>query len=229
MGVITAARLSPMPLLRAGQVGYVVANFKDIRALRVGETFFQAGSIKESQLEKADLEPYPGFEEAKSMVFAGIYPADVSDIEDLQTGMNKILLTDSSVHAKRVTGDSLGTGYRCGFLGVLHMEVIQQRLLQEHDVQVILTSPSVPYLITPMAGPDTGKQIVCESPEDWPDDRPPSKIQEPMVEASIIVPKEYSAVVQQLCSDRRGETIDYAPIEGTDRIILRYLLVFVVF
>ncbi|KAF4709748.1 Translation factor guf1 mitochondrial, partial [Perkinsus olseni] len=134
--------LTPTEFLHRGQLGYISCNRnQDIRGLRVGDTISRIGEA---------VEVFPGFEPARSMVYAGVFPVTTGDSERLDPAINRLSLSDSSLEYKKVISQALGTGFRCGFLGLLHMDVVKQRLKAEHDVDVILTTPTVPYTFTPL-------------------------------------------------------------------------------
>jgi len=192
--------------LRAGQVGYICCNVKDIRKFRVGDTLFAQGCSKLSQ-------PFEGFMGAKPMVFAGIYPENMEESEQLDIAVQRYLLTDPAVEAKRERSDVLGAGFRCGFLGLLHLDVFKQRLLQEYKMAVLVTSPTVPYVVTDAAG----VQKVVENAQDFPS--PPQPTQEPIVLARLVVPEDLSADVQKLCYERRGEVKSIESFDGK-RVLL---------
>jgi GTP-binding protein LepA len=183
---------------------------KTVREARVGDTIYQA---------KKPVTPFPGFKPAKPMVFAGIYPVDSEDFEMLQDAIEKLTLNDASVRVEKKSSAALGLGFRCGFLGLLHMDVFKQRLEQEYNLSVIATAPSVLYKIQLK----NGDMIDIENPSDFPD---PSKIEavlEPMIDATIIVPKDYLGSVIKLCQEKRGEQKDLTFL-SEDRIILVYRL-----
>ncbi|KAJ0393574.1 hypothetical protein P43SY_005143 [Pythium insidiosum] len=177
--------------LHAGQVGYVIAGMKTTSEAKIGDTFFR---------EHAPVAPLPGFQEARSMVFASLYPTDDCTFDDLRTAIEKLTLNDASVTAQQETSGALGMGFRCGFLGLLHMEVFHQRLADEQNVQVLVTAPMVPYrVIDPQ-----GVESVVETPASFPASTKYYSILEPMVEASIITPSEYLGGILSLTKDKRG-------------------------
>ncbi|MBD3231483.1 elongation factor 4 [Candidatus Dependentiae bacterium] len=198
----------PMDALYTGQVGYLITGMKTVKEARVGDTFFHT---------KVPVKPLPGFKPAKSMVFAGIYTVDTADYEDLRTAIEKLTLNDPSVHVEKESSTALGLGFRCGFLGLLHMDVFKQRLEQEYGLTIIATAPTVLYRIMLTSG----KEIVIEKPSDFPEQIQINKVLEPMVNATIIVPKEYLGSILQLCEQRRGEQKDISYIDE-DRIVLKY-------
>ncbi|CAE7851926.1 unnamed protein product [Symbiodinium sp. KB8] len=202
--------------LRSGQIGFIVVGAKDIRSFRVGETVWQEGGEKSG-------EPFPGFKPAHPMVYAGIFPEAVSDGEKLETAMQRLLLTDASVEARRDISPVLGSGYRCGFLGLLHLDVFRQRLSREYGVDVLATSPTVPYHLL-LAN---GTQVVVEHAGDFPTPpaMPPKEVEEPLVTATIVLPRELTPGIQQLCIERRGEELSVEPLDNAgERILMKWRL-----
>jgi len=209
----------PTRVLRTGQVGYVICNIKSARDVRLGDTVFKAASSKENlklkqasvaaQTKIKSMTPLPGFQPAKSMVFAGLFPSQSDAYDELREAMDKLTLNDPSVEVEKESSLALGLGFRCGFLGALHMEVFCQRLEQEFQANVILTSPTVPYKMLLSDGTET--QI--SSPSDFPDDALSSgtKFQEPWINASIITPEAHTAPLMRMLDEHRGvlETFDY--------------------
>ncbi|KXS10010.1 translation factor GUF1-like protein, mitochondrial [Gonapodya prolifera JEL478] len=205
----------PMPLLalHAGQVGYLILGMKSSHEARVGDTFYHHGQ---------DVDVLPGFQPAKSMLFAGVYPVDSTEFEKLSEAINRLTLNDSSVSVARETSAALGQGFRLGFLGTLHMDVFRQRLEEEYGATAILSSPVVPYKIIRKGG---SEQII-NNPAAFPDHSERANvddIQEPMVRATLIFPEEYLGEMMQLCGDHRGEQEDYTYLDDT-RIIMKYRL-----
>ncbi|KEP60125.1 UNVERIFIED_CONTAM: GTP-binding protein lepA, putative [Hammondia hammondi] len=182
--------------LKAGQVGYICSNIKRTQDACVGDTVFPQNQIGE---------PLPCFGPPKCTVYAGVYPELVADYEKLQVAVGRLLLTDPAVEAKAEVSAALGQGFRCGFLGILHLDVFKERLKTEHDVSVLVTSPTVPYHVTPKK-PGQQKRVVC-SASDFPDFF--EQVEEPMVEATLVVPLKSVPAIQQLCMERRGEELRY--------------------
>ncbi len=182
----------PQKDLGPGQVGYLVAGIKEVSHTRVGDTI----------LDSADpaSELLPGYQEARSMVFAGLYPSDADDYEDLRDALEKLVLNDASLHFEPETSAALGFGFRCGFLGLLHMEIIQERLEREFGVDLITTVPNVEY----HAVLTDGEQLIVENPASLPDRGRIEAIYEPIVQARVLCPSEYIGNVQKLCHERRG-------------------------
>ena len=202
---------TPMDVLHAGQVGYVITGMKTVKEARVGDTLFHA---------RKEVIPFPGFKPAKPMVFAGIYPIDNTEFDLVRDAIDKLTLNDASVSVEKKTSVALGLGFRCGFLGLLHMDVFRQRLEQEHGVSIIITAPSVLYKIRLKY---TGELLNIENPADFPDPQKIEEILEPVIDATIILPKEYLGAVMTLCQDKRGEQKDLTYL-NEDRVIMKYRL-----
>ncbi len=203
--------MTTLPELGAGEVGYLIAGVKELAHTRVGDTVTDA-------LHPVD-EPLPGFQEPKQMVFSGVFPTDTGDYEDLREALEKLSLNDTSFSYQPETSKALGFGFRCGFLGLLHMEIIQERLEREYGLDLITTSPSVRYRLLM----DDGEVREITNPADLPMDGSVSMVEEPMYKATIHVQPEYVGAVLKLCEDRRGTQIElrYA---GTNRVIIVYRL-----
>lgn len=202
---------TPMPALYAGQVGYIIAGMKTVREARVGETIYHS---------KKPVVPFPGFKPAKPMVFAGIFPIDSEEFELLRDSIEKLTLNDASVRVEKKSSAALGMGFRCGFLGLLHMDVFKQRLEQEYGLTVIITAPSVLYKVQLAHG---GEMIDLESPSDFPEPQQIEAIFEPIIDATILLPKEFLGPIIALCQEKRGvqQSLDYL---NEERIILKYRL-----
>jgi elongation factor 4 len=196
--------------LYPGQVGYLITGMKTIREARVGDTIYHA---------KKPVTPFPGFKPAKPMVFAGIYPVDTEEFNQLQEAIEKLTLNDASVSVEKKTSVALGLGFRCGFLGLLHMDVFKQRLEQEYDLSVIATAPSVRYKIKLK----NGETIDIENPSDFPEPQKIEAIYEPVIDATIIVPSQYVGNLITLCEQKRGMQKDLSYMDD-QRIILKYTL-----
>lgn len=195
--------------LRAGEVGYVVAGIKNVKDTRVGDTITDA--------ERPAQNPLPGYKKAIPMVFAGMYPADGEDYEKLKEALEKLQLNDAALYFEPETSAALGFGFRCGFLGLLHMEIIQERLEREYGINMITTAPSVVYKIKKT----DGEEIMVDNPTNFPDPSKIEYIEEPYVEAQIMLPTEYVGPVMELCQDKRGIFKDMQYI-NEKRVILRY-------
>jgi len=200
----------PMDALYAGQVGYLITGMKTVKEARVGDTIYHS---------KFPVAPFPGFRPAKPVVFAGIFPVDASDFELLNDAIEKLTLNDASLHVVKTTSPALGLGFRCGFLGLLHMDVFKQRLEQEYNVTAIATAPSVLYKVTLK----NGESVNVETPSDFPDPGQIEEIYEPIILATIIVPKLYLGNIMTLCEKKRGEQKEMKFMDE-DRIILKYKL-----
>jgi translation factor GUF1, mitochondrial len=196
--------------LYTGQVGYLIAGMKTVKEARVGDTLY---------LSKKPIKALPGFKPAKPMVFAGIYPTETSAYNDLRDAIEKLTLNDASVHVEKESSEALGFGFRCGFLGLLHLDVFKQRLEQEYDLSIIVTSPTVPYKVKLT----TGEEVIIDNPSKFPDRVKIDKIYEPMIDATIITPKDYLGNILHLCTDRRGQQKDLTYIDE-NRIVLKYKL-----
>ncbi len=190
-GYLRLGRVS-QPTLGPGQVGYLVAGIKEVSHTRVGDTILDA--------QDPASELLPGYQEARSMVFAGLYPSDADDYEDLRDALDRLVLNDASLQFEPETSAALGFGFRCGFLGLLHMEIIQERLEREFGVDLITTVPNVEY----HADLTDGTEFVVENPASLPDRGLVEVISEPVVKARVLCPSEYIGNVQRLCHDRRG-------------------------
>ncbi len=202
---------TPTGALYAGQVGYLITGMKTAKEAQVGDTIHHT---------KKPVTPFPGFKPAKPVVFAGIYPVESKDFKALSEAIEKLILNDASIHVEKKTSTALGLGFRCGFLGLLHLDVFKQRLEQEYDLSVIATAPSVLYKIK-MA--HTHKIINIENPSDFPEANRIDEILEPIIDATIIVPKEYLGSIMTLCQQKRGIQQDLSYLDE-QRVILKYKL-----
>ncbi len=185
-------KLSPSEELAAGDVGYIIAGIKTIEDVRVGDTITSA--------DKPCDKPLPGFREVKPVVFSSIYPVDSNEYEELHDAIDKLKLNDASLTWEKDSSVALGHGFRCGFLGLLHLEVVQERLEREFDQSVIFTAPSVEYRITLRSG----EVIMCDNPANYPDEGKIDSAEEPYIRASIITPTEYLGNIMSLCVEKRG-------------------------
>ncbi len=199
-----------MPALFTGQVGYLIAGMKTVKEARIGDTLFHANKIGTA---------LPGFRPAKSMVFAGIYPIETTEFDLLRDAIEKLTLNDPSVHVEKESSAALGFGFRCGFLGLLHMDVFKQRLEQEYNMHIITTSPTVLYKVILT----NGKEIFIENPADFPDTVQIDTVYEPIINATIISRNEHLGNILNLCQERRGEQIDLTYLDE-ERIVLKYRL-----
>ncbi|GIU92295.1 MAG: elongation factor 4 [Acidimicrobiia bacterium] len=208
VGVLTP-RAVEVPVLGPGEVGYLITGVKEIQRVRVGDTVTAA--------DHPASRPLPGYEEPKPMVFAGLFPADGEEFEALREALEKLKLNDSSLVFEPETSRALGFGFRCGFLGLLHMEIVKERLEREYGLDLVTTAPSVAYRVYTA----DGRQIQIRSPQDLPDDH--TSIEEPYIRAMIITPVDYVGAVMDLASARRGEQVSMSYL-GTDRVELVYSL-----
>ncbi|GIL99227.1 hypothetical protein Vretimale_4455 [Volvox reticuliferus] len=223
---LQAPERHPTGRLLTGQVGYLLCGIKDLKAARVGDTLYAA--VHQSQGVAAGAAVVgpppprlPGFKPAKAMVFAGLFPlgGDGQEFESLATAMDKLLLNDASVVVKRENSEALGPGFRCGFLGMLHMEIFTQRLQQEYGASVVTTTPMVPYVLEM----SDGSSRTLESASEYPTDTRVSRILEPTVTATLISPDIYLGRLMELCAGRRGEQLEHSSLGGS-RTMLRYRL-----
>jgi len=196
VGIFQIVRM-PQKELSSGQVGYLIAGIKTVSDTRCGDTI----TLKDKPSET----PMPGFKEAKPVVFSSIYPVASDGYEELAVGLEKLKLNDASLIYEKDTSVALGFGFRCGFLGLLHLEVVQERLEREYDLSLILTAPSVRYKIVM----DDGSELIIDNPALYPDPSGIESTEEPFIRASIIVPDRYMGAVMKLCLDRRGINKNY--------------------
>jgi hypothetical protein len=206
---VNAPKARPVKELMAGEVGLLVANIKEIADAKVGDTVTDAKEQTET--------PFPGFKEMKPMVFSGIYPVDAADYENLRDALAKLRLNDSSFTVEPETSQALGFGFRCGYLGLLHMEIVQERLEREYNLNLITTAPSVVYRLTTTAG----EVLLIDNPAKLPPVQNISKFEEPIFTSRIHVPEEYVGAVLKLCQDRRGVQKDLKYF-GTKRVQVTY-------
>jgi GTP-binding protein LepA len=197
----------PTPTLEAGEVGYVVTGLKDVSRLRVGDTLTAARG--------GAAHPLPGYKDVKPTVFAGLYPTDSDDYPDLRDALEKLKLNDASLFYEPETSQALGFGFRCGFLGLLHMEIVRERLEREFDLDLLVTAPNVAYRVFTTAG----EEHEVHSPADMP--REFDRVEEPYIRATTIVPKDYVGSVMELNTDRRGR-FDHMEYLSEERVLLSY-------
>jgi GTP-binding protein LepA len=179
--------------LGPGEVGYVITGLKEVTALRVGDTLTRA--------RHGATEPLPGYRDVQPMVFCGLFPIDSDDYPDLRDALEKLTLNDAALVWEPETSDALGFGFRCGFLGLLHMDIIRERLEREYDLDLMMTMPSVEYELTMT----DGTELRVHSPADMPEPSSIGEVREPYIRASILTPKEYVGTIMELCQERRGE------------------------
>lgn len=211
VGVMSAFGLVPAAELSAGEVGYITASIKSVADTRVGDTVTEA--------ERQTAEPFPGFKPALPMVFAGIYPADSAKYPDLRDALEKLRLNDAALTFEPETSAALGFGFRCGFLGLLHMEIIAERLEREFGLDLVTTAPSVIYKVTYK----NGEVKYIDNPANYPPADEIALAEEPVVKGSIITPTEYVGGIMELCKERRGIFVDMKYLDKT-RVELHYIL-----
>jgi len=195
--------------LGAGEVGYVITGLKDVSRLRVGDTL--------TSEQRPATEPLPGYKDVKPMVFAGLFPTDSDDYPDLRDALERLKLNDAALFYEPETSQALGFGFRCGFLGLLHMEIVRERLEREFDLDLLVTAPNVAYRVLER----NGEWLEVHNPAEMP--RELDAVEEPYVRASIIVPKDYVGPVMELNNDRRGR-FDHMEYLSPERVLLSYEL-----
>lgn len=203
-------KATPTDILRPGEVGYMVANIKKVTDVKIGDTVTSA--------KKPVPVPLPGFKEIRPVVFAGIYPVDSTDFEALRDALVRLQLNDSALHVEQESSTALGFGFRCGFLGLLHLEIVFERILREFDVDVITTAPSVVYRVLL----NDGTVVNVDNPAHYPDSAMIDHIEEPWVRTHIMIPSEYLGAVMTLGMDKRGECLKTETLDSR-RLVLTYL------
>ncbi len=206
---VFSPQMMPTDQLAAGEVGYLITGLKDVTQLRVGDTLTvrasgpRAGgsSVPGGARPREASEALPGYREVKPMVFCGLFPIDSDDYPDLRDALEKLTLNDAALSWEPETSDALGFGFRCGFLGLLHMDIVRERLEREYDLELLATMPSVGFEVTLT----NGSELEVHNPSDMPDPGTIAEIREPFIKASIITPKEHVGAVMELCQERRGE------------------------
>jgi GTP-binding protein LepA len=188
-------RLNPKDQLGAGEVGYVVAGIKSVREIEIGDTI--------THLDRQATNPVPGYQKAKQVVFSSIYPMNSDEYRDLSKAMDKLAINDAALTYEKDSSAALGFGYRCGFLGLLHLDVIQERLQREFDIGLVISAPSVEYKVTLK----DGKTIMVDNPSYWPDPMKIASVTEPYIKASILGPEQYVGAVVELCRDHRSANV----------------------
>jgi GTP-binding protein LepA len=201
--------MRPVDALTAGEVGYVITGLKDVSELRVGDTLTTSSASAGA--------PLPGYKDVKPMVFAGLFPTDSDDYPELRDALERLKLNDAALFYEPETSQALGFGFRCGFLGLLHMEIVRERLEREFDLDLLVTAPNVAYRVKPL----NGEWVEVHTPSDLPDTF--DEVEEPYVKASIIVPKEFVGTVMELNNDRRGK-FDHLEYLSPERVHLTYEL-----
>jgi GTP-binding protein LepA len=208
LGFMSPTRV-PVGELSAGEVGYVVTGLKDVSSVRVGDTITTRAAPAAT--------PLPGYKDVKPMVFAGLFPTDSDQYPELRDALEKLKLNDAALFFEPETSQALGFGFRCGFLGLLHMEIVRERLEREFDLDLLVTAPNVAYRVKER----NGEWIEVHNPAEMP--REVEEVQEPYVKASVIVPKEFVGTVMELCNDRRGR-FDHMEYLSPERVHLTYEL-----
>ena len=195
-------KLNPKEQLSAGEVGYIIAGIKSVREIEIGDTI--------THLERQASEPVPGYKKAKQVVFSSIYPMNADEYKDLSTAMDKLAINDAALTYEKDSSAALGFGFRCGFLGLLHLDVIQERLQREFDIGLVISAPSVQYKVTLR----DGSAIDVDNPSYWPDPAKIGSVAEPYIKASILTPEEYVGPVMELCREHRSEsqTMNYLSV-----------------
>ena len=209
VGTMIPGGLTPSDALGAGEVGYITASIKTVADTRVGDTV--------TGVENPAAQPLPGYRPAQPMVFSGIYPADGAKYQDLRDALEKLKLNDASMSYEPESSIALGFGFRCGFLGLLHMEIIQERLEREYNLDLITTAPNVVYRITKT----NGESMYVYTPLDYPDPADIQLAEEPYAKVSLISPQEYVGNIMELCQNRRGEFKDMVYLDAS-RVELHY-------
>ena len=209
VGTMNPLGLTPGDCLAAGEVGYVTASIKNVSDTRVGDTI--------TSVENPASEPLPGYRQVQPMVYSGVYPADGAKYGDLRDALEKLKLNDASMSYEPESSIALGFGFRCGFLGLLHMEIIQERLEREYNLDLITTAPNVVYRVTKT----DGTVLMVDNPLDYPDPMEIQLAEEPFVKASLIAPQEYVGNIMDLCQARRGEFKNMEYLDA-NRVELHY-------
>ena len=206
---VMAPNPTELPELSAGDVGYIAASIKDIRSCRVGDTITDADNMT--------AEPLPGYKKATPMVYCGIYPGEGEKYENVRDALEKLQVNDAALEFEAETSAALGFGFRCGFLGLLHMEIMQERLEREFDLNIVTTAPSVIYRVTKT----DGEVVMIQNPANLPEPGEIQMIEEPIVKGDIIVPKDFVGTVMELCQERRGTMHNMEYIDDR-RVMLHY-------
>jgi len=209
VGTMSPTGLIPRDALGAGEVGYITASIKTVADTQVGDTI--------TGLENPAPEPLPGYRPVQPMVYSGVYPADGAKYQDLREALEKLKLNDASMHYELESSIALGFGFRCGFLGLLHMEIIQERLEREYNLDLITTAPNVVYRITK----NNGEVLMVYTPLDYPDPMEIQLAEEPYAKVSLIAPQEYVGNIMELATSRRGEFKDMVYLDA-NRVELHY-------
>jgi len=204
-----APEMQPAKRMSAGEVGYVITGIKDVTELRVGDTL--------TSREHPATEALPGYREVRPMVFCGLFPLDTDRYEDVRDALDRLALNDAALSFEPETSEALGFGFRCGFLGLLHMDIVRERLEREYDLELLATTPTVRYEVR-LTG---GEMVEVRSPSEMPDPNSIDEILEPYIRATIITPTDYVGAIMDLCQKRRGEHVDMHYL-STQRVQIRY-------
>ncbi|HEY7266423.1 MAG TPA: translation elongation factor 4 [Solirubrobacterales bacterium] len=204
-----APKVTPTQGMSAGEVGYVITGIKDVTKLRVGDTL--------TSRERSAAEALPGYREVRPMVFCGLFPIDTDRYEDLRDALDRLALNDAALSYEPETSEALGFGFRCGFLGLLHMDIVRERLEREYDLELLATTPNVRYEVEVRGG----ELVEVHSPTEMPDPSVIEEILEPFIRATIITPNEYVGAVMELCQKRRGTHVDLHYL-SPERVQIRY-------
>jgi len=204
-----APEMQPAKRMSAGEVGYVITGIKDVTELRVGDTL--------TSHEHPATEALPGYREVRPMVFCGLFPLDTDRYEDVRDALDRLALNDAALSFEPETSEALGFGFRCGFLGLLHMDIVRERLEREYDLELLATTPTVRYEVR-LTG---GEMVEVRSPSEMPDPNSIDEILEPYIRATIITPTDYVGAIMDLCQKRRGEHVDMHYL-STQRVQIRY-------
>jgi len=202
-------QMAPVQALNAGEVGYVITGIKDVSLLRVGDTLTTRAG--------AAAAPLPGYREIKPMVFCGLFPVETNQFPELRDALEKLSLNDAALTWEPETSEALGFGFRCGFLGLLHMDIVRERLEREYDLELLATAPTVEYDVRLT----DGNEVAVHSPSDMPDRAEIAAIEEPYIRATILTPKEHVGAVMELCQERRGTHVDMTFL-SQERVQLHY-------
>jgi len=208
---VSSPEPTPTKGLGVGEVGYLITGVKDVRQSKVGDTVTSAA--------KPSTQALPGYTDPKPMVFSGLYPIDGSDYPVLREALDKLKLSDASLNYEPETSVALGFGFRCGFLGLLHLEIVTERLEREFGLDLISTAPSVTYEVTT----DDRKTFTVTNPSEFPSGTKIASVTEPMVKAAILAPKDYVGTIMELCQSRRGTLLGMEYL-GEDRVEIRYTM-----
>jgi GTP-binding protein LepA len=202
-------QMASAPALSAGDVGFLITGIKDVTRLRVGDTLTTAANPAR--------EPLPGYREVKPMVFCGVYPIDSDEYPDLRDALEKLSLNDAALTFEPENSDALGFGFRCGFLGLLHMDIVRERLEREYDLELLQTMPGVEYEVTLT----DGTVMPVRSPNEMPDPARVASVREPYIRAQLLAPREYIGAIMELCQERRGESAGIHFL-STERVQVTY-------